>query len=104
MDTNQKMQKTGGMGKSMELMQKPNLVPIARKLLTRNEYLNQSKKRAIDLCRSGMVLSAFDTLSADLSEHPDLANHPALSIGAMLYRTGAIRTEKAMEEFIRGFN
>jgi len=51
-----------------------------------------------------MVLSAFDTLSADLSEHPDLANHPALSIGAMLYRTGAIRTEKAMEEFIKGFN
>ena len=69
--------------------------------MTRNEYLNQSKKRAIDLCRSGMVLSAFDTLSADLKEHPDLANHPALSIGAMLYRAGAIRTEKAMEEFIK---
>ncbi len=70
---------------------------------TRAEYLSFCKTRALDLCDSNPQ-EAITSMLSDMKEHPDTADHPALTLAMSLMMTGHLSTSAEARRFIEGFN
>jgi len=72
--------------------------------MTRQEHLEWCKERALELCRKGDVLNAFQSLSSDLRKHEETKDHCAIQLGMSLLIGGYLSTKEEMIDFINGFN
>lgn len=78
--------------------------PDLREPLSRAEYLQWAKARALEYCDQGDLTNAFASLLSDLGKHSETAGHLGLELGAMLLFGGFLTTEREMREWIEGFN
>lgn len=72
--------------------------------MTRAEHLRWAKNRALEYCATGDLQGAFASIASDLGKHPETAGHAALTLGMMLLMGGQLNSERAMRDFIEGFN
>lgn len=72
--------------------------------MTRSEYLQWCKDRAIEYVKAGDVSQAFASFSSDMGKHPETAEHAALLLGSQLLFAGHLNTVVEMEKWILGFN
>jgi hypothetical protein len=74
-------------------------------LLTREEHLSWSKKRALEYLDHGEdPREAVTSMLSDLAKHPELENHVGIKIGIGLMVIGNLRTPAEARRFIEGFN
>jgi hypothetical protein len=71
---------------------------------TRAEHLNWCKNRANQYVDAGDFTQAFNSMVSDLGKHSQTAGHGAIQLGMMMLISGNLSTEKAMRDFINGFN
>ncbi len=71
---------------------------------TRAEHLAFCKRRALDLVDAGHLHEAFSSMGSDLEKHRETKNHRGMEIGVRLLINGHLETDRAMREFIEGFN
>lgn len=72
--------------------------------MTRDEYLAERKKRALEYMDAGDVEHAFTEMTNNLSHHPELKNHPGITIGiGMLLVPGWISDREKVRRWITGF-
>jgi hypothetical protein len=70
--------------------------------MTRHEHLAWCKNRALlYLDRENNPLEAMTSMMSDLSNHPELKDHPGLQIAPMFY--GAHNDPIAVRRWIEGF-
>jgi len=72
--------------------------------MNRQEHLQWSKDRAIQILNEGDVAGSYSSFMCDMNDHPELANHLALEMGMMLLFGGQLSTYSEMKNFIEGFN
>lgn len=72
--------------------------------MTRQEYLDWCKQRALEYVNAGDLSGAFASMCSDLNKRPETEDHSAAQLGMMLLMTGNLNTTKQMREFIEGFN
>ena len=72
--------------------------------MTRAEHVQWAKDRALEYLQRGDVTNAFTSFTSDLNKHPETAKSPTLELGAMLFFSGHLKTERQMREWITGFN
>lgn len=73
-------------------------------MMTREEHLEWAKRRAIEYLDAGDNLQAWTSLGSDLSKHPELKNHPGMTIGTMyLLLPGWISNTPEVRRWIEGF-
>lgn len=72
--------------------------------MTREEHLKRCKERALQYVEQGNCLDALNSMAADLTKHPETANHHGLELGMMLMMSGNLSTPQEMKKFIEGFN
>lgn len=72
--------------------------------MNRQEYLDWSKKRALEILNRGDVTGAYASFVSDMNKHDELQNHIALQMGVMLMFSDNLSTSSEMKEYIEGFN
>jgi len=72
-------------------------------MITREEHLEWSKKRALEYVEMGDLLQALTSIGSDLTKHPETKNHPGFDLGLELYMIGGLHTAPEMRHFIEGF-
>lgn len=72
--------------------------------MTRQEYLDWCKQRALEYVNAGDLTGAFASMCSDLNKRPETEDHPAAMLGLNLRMMGSLNTAKQMREFIEGFN
>lgn len=72
--------------------------------MTRQEHLDWSKKRAIEILDTGDTTGAYTSMASDLGNHPETAGHIAIQMGMQLLITNNLDTQDKMRNFIEGFN
>ena len=72
--------------------------------MTRQEYLNWCKERALVYVERGELNDAWLSMVSDLKKHEETKDHPAITLGTMMMALGQINTQGEMEKFIKGFN
>lgn len=72
--------------------------------MDRVEHLKWCKERALEYVDHGDLTNAFMSMLSDLNKHPETANHIGIQLGMGQHIAGMLGTEKAMRDFIRGFN
>lgn len=72
--------------------------------MNRTEHLQQCKDRALVYAEVGDFTEAFNSFQSDMMKHEETKNHIALELGVMLFFGGHLNTEKAMIDWINGFN
>lgn len=72
--------------------------------MTRTEHLEWCKKRALVYVDANDPVQAYSSMSSDLSNHPETANHPGIALGMALMMGGQLSTQDQMRKFIDGFN
>jgi hypothetical protein len=72
--------------------------------MTRAEHLEWCKTRALAYVDAGDTKNAFASMTSDLGEHPETANHGAIQLGMMLLMGGQLSTPKQVRDYITGFN
>jgi anti-sigma regulatory factor (Ser/Thr protein kinase) len=72
--------------------------------ITRDEYLESCKKRALEYLDAGDIEHAFTEMTNNLSHHAELKNHPGITIGIQfLLLPGWIRNPVEVRRWIVGF-
>jgi hypothetical protein len=69
---------------------------------SRADHVAASKIRALVYVDRGDLVSAFMSMTSDLSKHPETRTHPALKTGIELLMTGQLQTPEAMRTYIQG--
>ena len=69
-------------------------------MLSRDEHLEWSKRRAMDYANRGDLFHALTSIEFDLRTHPETANHSGIDFGLRLYINGGLRTIEEMRHFI----
>jgi len=69
-------------------------------MLTRDEHLQWSKRRAMDYVNRGDLFHALTSIEFDLRKHPETANHSSIDFGLRLYINGGLRTIEELRRFI----
>ena len=69
---------------------------------TADEHIAWAKQRALEYVDRGDLTNALSSLTSDLHNHPDTAQHPAIELGTMLAFGGHLRTAKEMRDWIEG--
>jgi hypothetical protein len=72
--------------------------------LSRTEFLEWAKARALQYAEIGDIGNALASLSSDLQKHPETKNHIGIELGHELILNGHLRTIQEMRDFIEGFN
>jgi len=72
--------------------------------MTREEYLQWAKERALKYVNEGNLTDAFSSLAADLNNNDETRDHIGLGLGMAQLVGGMLNTPQAMREFIEGFN
>jgi len=70
-------------------------------MLSRDEHLEWSKRRAMDYANRGDLFHALTSIEFDLRKHPETANHSGIDFGLRLYINGGLRTIEEMRHFIK---
>jgi hypothetical protein len=63
-----------------------------------------SKERALEYVELNDLSGAYESMTIDLSDHPETAGHPSIMLGMMLMMTGHLNTRHKMRKFINDFN
>ncbi|QQO30762.1 hypothetical protein JJC00_18940 [Bradyrhizobium diazoefficiens] len=71
---------------------------------TREEHLAWCKARALEYCAAGKPADALGSMISDLKKHPELADHPAITLGATMMFAGFLDDPGEAKRFIEGFN
>lgn len=72
--------------------------------MTRDEYLESCKKNALAYMDAGDIEHAFTAMTSDLTHHPELKNHPGVTIGiGFLLLPGWISNPSEVRRWIEGF-
>jgi hypothetical protein len=71
---------------------------------TREEHLAWSKQRALEYVDAGKPIDGIGSMMCYLKKHPELENHPAIQLGAMLMLGGHLSHPVEARRFIEGFN
>lgn len=71
--------------------------------MTRQEYMDWCKQRALEYVNAGDTENAFASMMSDLSEHEETENHAGIQHGMMLSLAGKLNTADEMRKFIEGF-
>lgn len=69
-----------------------------------DEHLAWCKRRALVYVELGDLAAAFASMASDLEKHPLTKEHVGLELGTMLLMGGQLSHERAMREWIEGFN
>lgn len=72
--------------------------------MTREEYLQWCKGRALEYVTKGDLKNAYASMASDLGKHEETKGHPAIMLGMQLLMSGRLSTPKEMTDFINGFN
>lgn len=72
--------------------------------MNRQEHLQWSKDRAIQILNEGDYVGAYSSFLSDMNEHNELKDHIALQLGLTLMMMGKLSTQTAMKKFIEDFN
>lgn len=72
--------------------------------MERAEHLEWCKTRALDYVDRGDLTNAFMSMLSDLHKHPETSNHIGIQLGMVQHMSGLLGTDKAMRNFITGFN
>jgi hypothetical protein len=72
--------------------------------MTRQEHLDWCKRRAIEYIDTGELENAWSSMCSDLQKHDETRDHPAITLGMMLFMSGNLQTCEQMKDFILGFN
>lgn len=72
--------------------------------MNRQQHLDWSKKRAIDILESGDTHGAFASFLSDMQKHEELKNHMAIDMGIGLMMAGNLTTKQEMKNHIEGYN
>jgi hypothetical protein len=67
--------------------------------LTRQEYLNWCKQKALEHLEQGDTKNALTSMFSNLRKHPETANHSAIELGG-----GHLKTIDEVRKFIEDFN
>jgi hypothetical protein len=70
-------------------------------MMTRDEYLEWAKKRALEYL-PGNPVEAMTSMMSNLIKHPELEKHVGLQMAPMFY--GAHNDPQAVRRWIVGFN
>ena len=60
--------------------------------LTRKEHVDQSKARALEYVEINDLANAINSLSSDLSKHPETRDHGAIELSIRLMLFGSLNT------------
>jgi hypothetical protein len=71
--------------------------------IDKEDYMQQSKDRALQFLEKDNVDGAWNSMVADLGRHPDTMKHPDIMLGMSLYLMGNLDTTKNMKKFIEDF-
>jgi len=71
--------------------------------MTRQEYLEWCKGRALEYANVGELQNALVSISSDLNQHEETENHPGIALGLDLFMAGELSTPEQMRKFILGF-
>ena len=72
--------------------------------MTRDEYLEQAKQRALKYWEHGDLLEAVTSMMSDLHNHEELRHHQGLYIGEMWLVSPALHQDRNfVHRFIVGF-
>jgi hypothetical protein len=72
--------------------------------MTRDEYLEWAKKRALEYLDAGDMAQAFTSMMSDLRKHPELENHAGGTIGVgFMMLPGWISNREEIRRWIVGF-
>jgi hypothetical protein len=69
--------------------------------VTRSEYLEWCKVRALEYVQIGDLDQAYVVMISGLANHPETASHPDRELMASLKSKGLLRTAGEMTRFIR---
>ena len=72
-------------------------------MVSRDEHLEQCKKRALEYLESGDLKNAFMSMNSDLKKHPEACCHPAIALGIILMMNHSLTTKDQMKKFIEDF-
>ena len=73
-------------------------------MMSQDEHLEWAKRRALEYLDAGDTKNAFTSMMSDLSEHPDLKNHPGIRIGVgLMLLPGWIHNVPELRRWIVGF-
>ena len=72
--------------------------------MTRQEYIDWCKKRALEYVATGDLDNAMASMISDLGKHSETAGHSAIGIFVGLKAMGNLNTPDTMDRFINGFN
>jgi hypothetical protein len=67
------------------------------------DHLNWSKGRALEYLEKGDISGAWTSMLSDLTNNEELAAHPAIELGNMLFFSGLLDTKEGMKKFIEDF-
>lgn len=72
--------------------------------MTRSEYVQQCKNRALEYVERGDLTGAWSSMVSDLNKNDETRGHCAIELGMMLVISGKLTTRDEMKKFIEGFN
>jgi len=81
-----------------------NTLSPEEKNMTRSEYLEWCKKRALEYIDTGNINDAYTSMASDLSKHPETEGHSAIGLGMQMLMAGHLSSADKMRKFILGFN
>jgi len=73
-------------------------------MMSREQHLDWAKARALEYVDRGKPIDGLGSMISDLKKHPELQDHPVISIGAMLLMGGHLSQPDEARRFIEGFN
>lgn len=72
--------------------------------MERADHLKWCKTRALEYVDRGDLTNAFMSMLSDLQNHQETANHIGIQLGVVQQMGGLLDTDRAMRDFILGFN
>lgn len=72
--------------------------------MERADHLKWCKTRALEYVDRGDLTNAFMSMLSDLQKHQETANHIGIQLGMVQHMSGLLDTDRAMRDFILGFN
>lgn len=71
---------------------------------TRDEHVEECKRRALEYLDAGDSKEAFTSMLSDIRKHPECENHPGLLMGAgFMMLPGWIDNPREVRRWIEGF-